>query len=316
MKQIKYILIFLFMYPLIAHTSSDLYKILYNNSRIPKGTELRRRVLTTICCDDCQELPKVESAGKVIGNDQESYQLTHNGIKLIKDCYYGSWMTTLITLLQGHHEPQEEKAFYEILKYFPSNAVMIELGSYWGFYSMWFQKEIAGAQNFLIEPDPKNIEIGKKNFDLNGMQGNFTHAMVGEISLDEAEFTDWNYVKHAVPVVSIDDFAAEHNIDFIHMLHSDIQGAEVDMLKGCAKLMAEKRIGYYFISTHRGVHELCLDLLHNYGLEIIVSINRDESFSADGLIVAKLPDIPGPDGLDITKRTDKFCVLVEEIGNE
>ncbi len=304
------------MYPLIAHTSSDLYKILYNNSRIPKGTELRRRVLTTICCDDCQELPKVESAGKVIGNDQESYQLTHNGIKLIKDCYYGSWMTTLITLLQGHHEPQEEKAFYEILKYFPSNAVMIELGSYWGFYSMWFQKEIAGAQNFLIEPDPKNIEIGKKNFDLNGMQGNFTHAMVGEISLDEAEFTDWNYVKHAVPVVSIDDFAAEHNIDFIHMLHSDIQGAEVDMLKGCAKLMAEKRIGYYFISTHRGVHELCLDLLHNYGLEIIVSINRDESFSADGLIVAKLPDIPGPDGLDITKRTDKFCVLVEEIGNE
>lgn len=301
---------------LTVHGSSTLYNILYKNSLIPNGTELRKRVLTTICCDDCQCLPKVENAGKVIEDDQGSYQLTHNGIKLIKDCYYGSWMTTLISLLQGHHEPQEEKAFHEVLKYLPANAVMIELGSYWGFYSMWFQQQISGAKNFLIEPDPKNIEVGKKNFDLNGMYGSFTHAMVGEVSLDESEFIDWNYVKHMVPVVSIDDFAAEHNIDFIHILHSDIQGAEVDMLKGCAKLMAEKKIGYYFISTHRGVHELCLDILRNYNLEIIVSINRAESFSADGLIVAKLPDIPGPGVLNITKRTEKFCVLIEEIGNE
>jgi FkbM family methyltransferase len=312
----KCILTFLLVCPFVVRTTSDLYKILYKNSLIPKNTELRKRVLTTICCDDCQDLPKVERAGKVIENNDQVYQLAHNGIKLIKDCYYGSWMTTLITLLQGHHEPQEEKAFHEVLKHLPSNAVMIELGSYWGFYSMWFQKQILEAHNFLIEPDPKNIEIGKKNFELNGMKGNFTHAMVGAASSGESEFVDWNYVKHSVPVVSIDDFARDHNIDFIHMLHSDIQGAEVEMLKGCAKLMAEKRIGYYFISTHRGVHELCLDLLHNYGLEIIVSINRDESFSADGLIVAKLPDIPGPDGLNITKRTERFCALIEEIGNE
>lgn len=312
----KCIVILLLVCPSVDYTTSSLYKILYKNSLIPKNTELRKRVLTTICCDDCQDLPKVERAGRVIENNDPVYQLAHNGIKLLKDCYYGSWMTTLITLLQGHHEPQEEKAFHEVLKYLPSHAVMIELGSYWGFYSMWFQKEIPGAQNFLIEPDPKNIEIGKQNFDLNSMQGDFTHAMVGAVSSEESEFVDWNYVKHSVPVVSIDDFARDHNIDFIHMLHSDIQGAEVDMLKGCAKLMAEKRIGYYFISTHRGVHEACLDILGQAGLEILISINRNESFSADGLIVAKLPDISGPDALEITKRTENFCLLIEEICDE
>ena len=51
-----------------------------------------------------------------INQQEQNYQLMHNGIKIIQDCYYGSWITTLIEILKGHHEPQEEKVFYEILK--------------------------------------------------------------------------------------------------------------------------------------------------------------------------------------------------------
>lgn len=302
---------------LLKGDGSNIYKVLYKNSLIPHSTELRKRVLTTICCDDCADLPKVENAGKTFQiSVKEEYQLMHNGIKVLKDCYYGSWMTTLIQVLQGHHEPQEEKAFYEVLKYLPSNAVMIELGCYWGFYSMWFQKEIVGAQNFLIEPDPKNIEIGKRNFALNHMRGNFTYAMIAEKSAHEAIFVDWDYNKHIIPAICIDDFAREQNIEFIHILHSDIQGTELDMLKGCSNLIAQRRIGYFFISTHRGVHETCLTLLKDAGLEILVSITRDESFSADGLIVAKLQEIPGPVHIDITKRSNRFCMLIDEVVNE
>jgi len=296
---------------------STIYNMLYKNSLIPHGTELRKRVLTTVCCDDCTHLPKVENAGQIFQvSDKEQCQIMHNGIKILKDCYYGSWMTTLIKILQGHHEPQEEKAFHEVLKYLPSNAVMLELGSYWGFYSMWFQKEIPHAQNFLIEPDPKNIEIGKRNFMLNDMQGNFTQAVISEKTMPEAIFTDWDYHNHIVPSICIDDFARTHNIDFIHILHSDIQGAEVDMLKGCSHLIAHKKIGYFFISTHRGVHETCLTLLQNAGLEILVSITREESFSADGLIVAKLPGLPGPAHIDVSKRSNRFCTLIDEVTNE
>ena len=302
---------------LLKGNCSDIYKTLYKHSLIPQKTELRKRVLTTICCDDCAHLPKVENAGQVVQTDNtEQYQLMHNGIKIVKDCYYGAWMTTLIQLSHGHHEPQEEKAFFEVLKHLPPNAVMIELGSYWGFYSMWFQQEIPGARNFLIEPDPKNIEIGKRNFALNNMHGNFTQAMLAEKSESETLFTDWDYNKHTVPAVCIDDFARQHNIDFIHILHSDIQGAEIDMLKGCSRLIAEKKIGYFFISTHRGVHEACLALLKNADLEILVSVTREQSFSADGLIVAKLKGIPGPTHINITKRSDSFCTLINEVVNE
>ena len=134
--------------------------------------------------------------------------------------------------------------------------------------------------------------------------------------MDQAIFIDWNYNKHVIPAICIDNFAQERNITFIHILHSDIQGAEVNMLKGCSRLIAEKRIGYFFISTHRGVHETCLKLLQDSNLEILISITRDESFSADGLIVAKLPNFPGPTHIDITKRSDNFSKLIDEIVHE
>ena len=45
---------------------------------------------------------------------------------------------------KGVHEPQEEKAFLEVLNYVEKGSTMIELGSYWGFYSLWFNKKIKG----------------------------------------------------------------------------------------------------------------------------------------------------------------------------
>lgn len=310
------IILMLELFFINCFSESDINKILYFNSIIPKNIDLYKRVLTTICCDDCVHIPKIENAGKFLTLENEyTCQLMHNGIKILKDCYYGSWMTTLIELLKGHHEPQEEKAFFEVLKYIPKNAVMLELGSYWGYYSLWFQKEIQGAQNFLIEPDPKNLIIGKRNFEINRMHGNFLQAMVGSYSFDSEKFVDWDYNEHQVKQVSMDDFSAENKLDFIHLLHSDIQGAEVNMLKGCKNLITQKRVGYFFISTHRGTHEDCLKFFQEAKLDILLSITREESFSADGLIVAKLPEISGPKNLEVSKRSVSFCNLINEVVN-
>jgi len=293
-------------------------KMLYYNSLIPIGCAWRSRIITTLCCDDCSLLPRVEHAGQIIyENDGSCYQLMHNGLKVARDCYYGSWMTTLIELSKGFHEPQEEKAFHEVLKYMPQNAVMVEMGSYWSYYSMWFQKNVSGARNFLIEPDPKNLIIGQENFALNGMSGHFTQAMVGAVSKDNQSLTAWDrlpYVTYTVKQVCLDDFAIKNNIDFFHMVHSDIQGAEADMLQGCQRLIAEKRIGFFFISTH-GVncHNNCLKILENANYSILLSVTDEESFSADGVIVAKLSEIDGPGCIEVSRRTAQFSSLAEQI---
>ena len=115
--------------------------------------DLKRRILIAAGCDDCDYIPKVTGAGEVLTADGVRYQLMHNGVKVIEDGYCGQWMTELIRLLKGHHEPQEEKIFHEVLKHLGAGAAMMELGSYWCYYSLWFQQVIAGAASYLIEPD-------------------------------------------------------------------------------------------------------------------------------------------------------------------
>lgn len=312
------ILSLLLIWPASMLSISDVPRLKYLNTLIPENTELRERVLTTLFCQDCDYLPKVEHAGEIFFDSAQntSYQLMHNGIKILQDCYYGKWMTTLIELSKGHHEPQEEKLFHETLKCLPSNPIMIELGSYWGYYSMWLKKEIPDAQVYLIEPDPKNILIGQNNFKLNNLFGTFEHAMIDEKSCNTQTFIDWDYKEHTIPATNMDDFAEKHSIPFIDILHSDIQGAEIAMLKGCQKLMSEKRIGYYFISTHRGAHKKCLSILKEYNLEILIAITRKESFSADGLIVAKLPHLPSPQNLAMSRRTTSLQKTIKRIVNE
>ena len=51
----------------------------------------------------------------------------HNGLRVVADGYCGSWMTELIERCHGHHEPQEERAFYEVITRLGHNATMMEL---------------------------------------------------------------------------------------------------------------------------------------------------------------------------------------------
>ena len=107
---------------------------------------LQNRVDLTSSCSDCNKLPKVEHAGKIIKGNP-SYQLMHNGIKVMLGGYHGEWMQNIISNLRGHHEPQEEIAFYEVLGFMPEGGVMIELGSFWAYYSMWFHAAVPNATN-------------------------------------------------------------------------------------------------------------------------------------------------------------------------
>ena len=70
-------------------------------------------------------------------------------------------MTQIIERLKGHHEPQEEKVFHEVLKAVAPGSTMIELGCYWAYYSLWFQKAVKNARNFMIEPAKAALECGR-----------------------------------------------------------------------------------------------------------------------------------------------------------
>jgi len=262
--------------------------------------EQLRRINQTTSCHDCDYIPKEPNAGQIIPGNP-TCQIMHNGIKILHKAFHGDWMSEIIRKLRGHHEPQEEKVFHEVLKRVPPNACMIELGSFWSYYSMWFNKSVTNAKNYMIEPNPEKYDLGKKHFHLNNMKGNFTKAFIGPTSIPNSLFMDWDHKSYVLPRISIDDFLDAKGIDFLYLLHSDIQGAEYQMLLGCQKSIAKKKFGYVFISTHGDCHEKCISFLIKHKFFIIASHTIKESFSADGLIVAASPQVPLID-LQISKK--------------
>jgi hypothetical protein len=219
----------------------------------------------------------------------------HNGLKVYPLSYYGEHYYHLLQANKGVHEPQEERVFQEVLKALPKQATMIELGSYWSFYSMWFHKEIAQPTCYMIEPMAANIQYGKDNFRLNAMTGTFEQAYIDKTSSTNAQ---------GEHTTSVDDFVARHQISFVDVLHSDIQGFEVAMLQGAVNLFEQKKVGYVFISTHTNdLHRDCLAFLQKYNFTILASADIYDTYSMDGLIAAKAPYYEGIAPVPIALRT-------------
>src|ERR1700721_4435320 len=114
-------------------------------------------------------IERVPLAGFVDGN----LVYLHNGLRVPiagPGAYYGPF-SELLVINRGVHEPLEEFVFQEVLKRLPDDPSMIELGAYWGHYSMGFKKERPNGEVILFEPEPGCLKAGQDNFARNGFQG-------------------------------------------------------------------------------------------------------------------------------------------------
>lgn len=85
----------------------------------------RRRISDVIAAPDNHKIPRCSSAGKL-----EGYTITmHNGVRVCANGYYGSGILNMLLENKGDHEPQEERAFAEIITLLPERCTMLELGA-------------------------------------------------------------------------------------------------------------------------------------------------------------------------------------------
>jgi len=237
----------------------------------------KKRTETVLESPDNKLIPRVDNAGKLLKN----YQIMHNGLKITLGSYYDYGNTILLQQNKGVHEPQEEYVFQEVLKQVPAKGSMMELGSYWAFYSMWFASHVKDARCYMVEPDPHKINFGQLNFKLNKLKGHFLVGFIADL-----------YKKGSIPQYSVDYLMEHLQLGTLNILHSDIQGYEVMMLEGSVQTLSAKKVDFLFISTHSNdLHNQCLDLLNGYGYRILCEANLDESYAVDGLIVAASPAV-------------------------
>ena len=259
-----------------------------------------RRIEMTVSCLDSEEIPKVSSAGEFGIDDYGPFQIMHNGLKITKDCYQGPWMTKVIELLRGHHEPQEELAFYEVMKVLredPSNfqeKTILELGSFWGYYSLWFAKEFPKSQVVCIEPDPVHMAVGQQNFRRNSVEGHFVNAQISrEDKLRSKFLCVSDGIEREIECLSFSGVMERAGITEVDLVHADIQGSEIDLLLDLPNVLQKTKIRFIFISTHDLVisgspttHQDALRILEDNGAFIVCEHSVSESYSGDGFILA------------------------------
>lgn len=216
-------------------------------------------------------IERVPMAGFVEGDQV----YLHNGLRVPvagPGAYYGPF-SQLLVINRGVHEPLEEFVFQEVLKRLPESPSMIELGAYWGHYSMWLKKVRPSGEVVLVEPDPGCLKAGQDNFARNGFKGEFIHAFVGTGKFE------------------IDGFFRNRKIKQLDILHTDIQGFELEMLQGARDVLTRQRVRYLFVSTHsQQIHQDVVGQFKNLGYRVEISSDFDvQTTSYDGFVFASSP---------------------------
>jgi len=276
------------------------------NLVFPRPEGIDRRVALTLSCRDTDRLPKVEGAGSVVDRDGHAVQIMHNGVLVHEGGYLGGWTTEIIEGLDGHHEPQEEVAFAEVLRLIrdagePDAPLIVELGSFWAYYSLWFLQEFPSGKAVCLEPDPRYLEVGRLNFALNDRQAEFVHGVIGDGSEQSITFEpesdlyalDQKYGPIDVRQYSLDQLAQLGDSATIDVLLVDIQGAEVPLLEASLDRLRDGLVRYAVISTHHRsisgsflTHQRTIELVEAAGGVVLAEHSVSESFSGDGLVVA------------------------------
>lgn len=255
---------------------------------------IQRRIAMTTACHDCDPLPKHPDAGHLIDWRGHRVQVMHEGTKVLAGGYYGSWMQEIIERLQGHHEPQEELVFQSLLPRMRPGSLMLEVGSFWAYYTNWFLGAVPQSRAICVEPDLHYLLCGRTNLALNDRHAETHEACVGGRAADAVPFrreSDGREVR--IPRYDWAKLVEIADGGFVDLLHVDVQGAELALLESLPDEGCDKLLRFVVVSTHHAsisgsatTHRDCLMRLIRCGGRILCEHSVAESFSGDGLIVA------------------------------
>jgi hypothetical protein len=154
---------------------------------------------------------------------------------------------------------------------------------------------------YLVEPLAENLAVGRRNFQKNGFRGDFTRAYIG---------AQMGRHEDGVRIVSLASFLAEKGLERLDVLHADVQGFEMEMLRGSPSCFEGRAIDYVFVSTHSmELHGQCLEFFRAHGYRVLVSVDLEETYCFDGILVACSPLVTPPDFAPLSKKSRRSATL-------
>ena len=224
------------------------------------------------------------------------------------------------------HEAEEEEIFIDLVRRLPPNGCFIDVGAAIGYYLILARKLAPRLAIHGVEPLERHRRFLNENLVLNGLtRDDFViHSEGLTSSAGSQTFLDRGYSsrlasegvkasvslsarwKHSleavglrrpkneiltIPTITLDALARRLGRP-IDLLQMDVQGLEVEVLKGAAESLKTGAVKCFLIGTHgrgRGLtlHEECRELLRASGYTIEID-QPDTKEQPDGILVAKL----------------------------
>lgn len=130
--------------------------------------------------------------------------------------------------------------------------VCFDIGGNIGDYSLYLNKCNPNMSIHLFEPDPANIlELSKRNLTSNiiinkmglGNEKGILNFYQGEVfsSVYSSSFND--NVAIEIQVDTIDNYCSQYQIEYIDFIKIDVEGFELQVLKGARNMIKMKKIG-------------------------------------------------------------------------
>ncbi|MFV8226678.1 FkbM family methyltransferase [Christiangramia aquimixticola] len=163
--------------------------------------------------------------------------------------------------------------FYKIK---PTDNI-IDAGAFDGILSLVYAEKAKHGRIFSFEPDQYNIEKINGNFKLNISVNNIQlrnkglWSKTGKIKFFEdgsvassSFYKAKNSIEKIIQVIALDDFVEENKIEKIDFIKMDVEGAELEILKGAKKMLSQLKPNLSIATYHLVEGELTYTSVENF----------------------------------------------------
>lgn len=202
-----------------------------------------------------------------------------------KDSGLGMFLRT-----KGEYEPLQTNLFIQTVK---PGDIVFDIGANVGYYTLLASK-LAGTKGkvYAFEPDPRTAALLNKNIKLNkctnvtvvqsalSTQKGITTLVLDEANPGESSLANGKGKKITIQGTTLYDFIQQNKIKNIDVIKIDVEGAELEVLKGAQNSLTKNR-GVMFIECNKKALQqfsespkTLLNLLSTFGYQITKIVNE------------------------------------------
>jgi FkbM family methyltransferase len=196
----------------------------------------------------------METYGPRLATRQPLLATLPNGLQM--DCDLRDQVQRHIYFM-GVYEPIEAHLFCRMIK---PGWTVFDIGSNIGQYALLASTRVGeSGEVHAFEPVPRNFDRARQHLTRNQVGNVLLHRLAAwheatEVELGLATDMTENAGSYSVgvglgsavapekaPAIPLDDYVAEHGIERVHLIKMDIEGAELNALRGFAKTLLRDR---------------------------------------------------------------------------